>query len=115
MQKTIIGCAIPILLFAIFFGGYAYLFLPRVEPVWLVYVFAGVGALMLSLVIGAVKTLFQTRTIAAALRRAQGMRPPQDGKFVILQGNVVAVGDTPFSQTPCVWLILREWDAPAPE
>ena len=105
MQKTITGCAIPILLFAIFFGGYAYLFLPRVEPVWLVYVLAGVGALMLSLVFGAVKTLFQTRTTAAALRRAQGMRPPQDGKFVILQGNVVAVGDAihaPFSQTPCV-------------
>jgi hypothetical protein len=105
MKQIITGCAIPILLFAIFFGGYAYVFLPRVEPVWLAYVLAGVNAFMLYLVLGAIRTLFQTRTIAAVLRRARQMHLPDDGKLALIQGEVVAVGGsihTPFSNTPCV-------------
>jgi hypothetical protein len=105
MQKTLTGCAIPILLFAAFFGGYLYVVLPRVDPMWLAYVLSGVGALMLCLVIGAIKTFFQTGTIAAALRRARQKRAPEDGKFAVIQGDIVAVGDpihAPFSQMPCV-------------
>ncbi len=104
-MKIIKGCTIPILLFAIFFGGYAYFFLPRIEPEWLAYVLAGVCALMLYLALGAIKTLFQTRTIAAALRRARQMRWPDDGKLALIKGEVTAVNKpllTPFSNTPCV-------------
>jgi hypothetical protein len=48
-MKIIKGCTIPILLFASFFGGYVYFFLPRIEPAWLAYVLAGVSGLMLYL------------------------------------------------------------------
>jgi hypothetical protein len=105
MKQIITGCAVPILLFAIFFGGYVSVFLPRVEPVWLAYVLAGVSALMLYLVLGAIKTLFQTRTVAAVLRRARQMQLPDDGQLSLVQGEIVAVGETiraPFSNTPCV-------------
>jgi hypothetical protein len=90
---------------ACFFGGYVYFFLPRIEPAWLAYVLAGVSGLMLYLALGAIKTLFQTRTIAAALRRARQMRLPDDGKLALIKGEVTAVGEplnAPFSNTPCV-------------
>jgi hypothetical protein len=104
-MKIIKGCTIPILLFAIFFGGYAYFFILRIEPAWLAYVLAGVSGLMLYLALGAIKTLFQTRTVAAALRRARQMRWPDDGKLALIKGEVTAVNDpinTPFSNTSCV-------------
>jgi hypothetical protein len=105
MQKILTGCMIPILLFAIFLGGYLYFFLPRVDPTWLAYVLSGVSALMLCLAIGAIKTFFQTRKIAGVLRRAKQKRPPKDGELALINGEVVAVNETinaPFSNTPCV-------------
>ena len=105
MKRIMTGCAVPILIGAIFFGGYGFLFIPRVEPVWLAYVLAGVGALLLYLVLGAIKTLFQARVIATVLRRARQMQLPDDGQMALVQGEIVAVGETiraPFSNTPCV-------------
>ena len=105
MRTIITGCAVPIILFALFFAGYASVFLPRLESAWLAYVLAGVCALMLQLILGAIKTLFQTGTTAAVLRRARQMDSPEDGKLALIQGEVVALGEpiyAPFSNTPCV-------------
>ncbi|MBN2294422.1 MAG: hypothetical protein JXM70_18480 [Pirellulales bacterium] len=105
MRQLVIGCGVPILLFAVFFGGYAYFFLARIEPVWLAYVLAGVCALMLCLAIGAVKTFFQTGATARALHRARHMLVPGEGELTAVHGEVVAVGETintPFSNRPCV-------------
>ncbi len=79
MKNLITGCAFPVLLFALFFYGYALVFLQRFEPVWWAYIFATVGAIMLSLLIGSVKTIFQSRKFAAVIRRAERMMPPKDG------------------------------------
>ena len=104
-MKFLKGCAVPILLFAMFFGGYAYFFLPRVDPMWLAFAFAVVAALMLYIALGAITTLFRTKSLAAVLRGAQQMHLPEDGKIALVQGAVVAVGETlhaPFSNKPCV-------------
>lgn len=105
MQKMVKGCAVPILLFVVFFGVYAYFFLPRFDPPWLAYVLAGVGALMLWMVLGAINMFFRTRRIAGVLRRARQKRPPDDGELALINGEVVAVGEAlnaPFSNKPCV-------------
>jgi len=65
----------------------------------------GVAALMLYIALGAITTLFRTRTLAAVLRGAQQMRLPEDGKLALVQGMVVAAGEplhAPFSNKPCV-------------
>ena len=70
-MKTITGCAFPILLFAVIFYAYASVFLVRVDPEWWAYLFAGVGALMGILIVGALKTIFYNRKYAKALSRAR--------------------------------------------
>jgi len=105
MKTFVTGCGVPILLFALFFGGYARLFVPRFEPDWLAYVFAGVCALMLCLAIGAVKTFLQTRRVAGALHRARTGLVPGEGEWTLVDGQVMAIGETintPFSNRPCV-------------
>ena len=105
MKTFVTGCGIPILLFALFFAGYAQVFVPRFEPDWLAYVLAGVCALMLCAAIGAVKTLLQTGRIAGALHRARAGLVPGEGEWTLVNGQVVAVGElisTPFSNKPCV-------------
>jgi hypothetical protein len=104
-MKILKDCAVPILLFAMFFGGYAYFFLPRLEPMWLAYVFAGVAALMLYIALGAITTLFRSRTIATVMRGVRQMHTPEDGKLALVQGAIVIVGETlhaPFSNKSCV-------------
>jgi len=104
--KTLLtGCGIPLLLFALFVGGYAWIFVPRFEPDWLAYVFAGVCSLLICMAIGAVKTLFRTRSIAGALRKARMGLVPGEKELTLVEGEIVAVGETintPFSSRPCV-------------
>jgi len=104
-RKMITGCLLPLFLFFIFFAGLAFLFSQRLEPALLGYVSAGVGALLLSLILGAFTSLFQATTLTHALRRAQQNKPPRAGKWSAVTGQAVAKGQlltSPFSEKPCL-------------